>query len=359
MNSLLATFTNLDHEFYNILALAATCAQVHLPRARAEQILYPHFIASYFAGRDFYSELERCEQLFWNLTGESTQSFQQIVHDVTPYMLMYTHRRSFRVCDNRFKLDLRILLVIIWLRMYPEVAVLSGLFMICPSSVEREVRFLLPVLWNYFKEFVRWPTAEQWLEMAHHWEMFPGAVAVIDGTRHRIQRPQTEPQQSFYCGHTRCHNFSTQIVMNNQGNIVFIQSGFIGHNNDSGQLQLMPSIGVGGKLHLPPSLYILADKGYPCVYPLITPWRCVAGDPSKQLFNRDFARVRTRVEHCIRRVKEYGAVQQLWRYERWMFPIVVELCVPGSKAYQIFSCDPLNFYLCILLLQKSFCVLIK
>ena len=33
MNSLLATFTNLGHEFYNILALAATCAQVHLPRA--------------------------------------------------------------------------------------------------------------------------------------------------------------------------------------------------------------------------------------------------------------------------------------------------------------------------------------
>ena len=61
MNSLHATFTNLGHEFYNILALTATCAQVHLPRARAEQILYPHFIASYFAGRDFYSELERCE----------------------------------------------------------------------------------------------------------------------------------------------------------------------------------------------------------------------------------------------------------------------------------------------------------
>ena len=130
--------------------------------------------------------------------------------------------------------------------------------------------------------------------LANHWEMFPGAVAVIDGTRHRIQRPQTEPQQSFYSGHTRRHNFSTQIVMENQGNIVFIQSGFLGHNNDSGQLQLMPSIGVGGELYLPPGLYILADIT-PCVYPLITPWRGVAGDPLKQLFNREFSRVRTRV----------------------------------------------------------------
>ena len=132
-------------------------------------------------------------------------------YDVTPYILMHTRRRRLRVRDNPFRLDVRnrILLVIIWLRMYSEVAVLSGLFMICPSSVEREIRFLLPVLWNYFKEFVRWPTAEQWLEMANHWQMFPGAVAVIDGTRHRIQRPQIEPQQNFYSGHTRYHNFST------------------------------------------------------------------------------------------------------------------------------------------------------
>ena len=256
-NSLLSTFANLGHAFYNILALATTCAQVNLPRARPEQILYLHFTASYFPGRDFYGELERCEHLFWKLTGESVESFQQIVHDVTPYILMYTRRRRLRDCDNPFRLDVRnrILLVIIWLRMYPEVAVLSGLFMICPSSVEREIRFLLPVLWNYFKEFVRWPTAEQWLEMANHWQMFPGAVAVIDGTRHRIQRPQIEPQQNFYSEHTRYHNFSTQIIMDNQRNIVFIQSGFLGHNNDSAQLHLIPSIGAGEELHLPPGLY--------------------------------------------------------------------------------------------------------
>ena len=47
---------------------------------------------------------------------------------------------------------------------------LSGLFMISPTTVEREIRFLLPVLWSYFKEQVKWPAAEQWLEMAIHWD---------------------------------------------------------------------------------------------------------------------------------------------------------------------------------------------
>ena len=69
------------------------------------------------------------------------------------------------------------------------------------------------------------------------------------------------------------HNFSTQIVMDNRRSIVFIQSGFLGHNNDSAQLQMMPRIGNGGELHLPAGLYILADKVHPCEYPLLIPWR--------------------------------------------------------------------------------------
>jgi hypothetical protein len=74
--------------------------------------------------------------------------------------------------------------------MYPEVAVLSGMFMISPTTVQREIRVLLPLLWHYLKGQVQWPTHQQWHHMAHHWELFPGAVAVIDGTRHEIQRPQ-------------------------------------------------------------------------------------------------------------------------------------------------------------------------
>ena len=117
--------------------------------------------------------------------------------------------------------------------------------------------------------------------------MFLGAVAVIDGTRHEIQRPQTEPQEQFYSGHCCYHNVSTQIIMDNHRNIVFIQSGFLGHNNDSGQFQMMPRIGPGEQLHLPLGLYILADKGYPLQYPLATPCRQAnaAGHTQRELFN--------------------------------------------------------------------------
>ena len=223
--------------------------------------------------------------------------------------------------------------------MYPEVAVLSGMFMVSPTTVQREIRMILPQLWNYSKEKVQWPTHQQWMEVAYDWELFPGAVAVIDGTRHEIQRPGIEPQQPFYSGHCRYHNFSTQIIMDNHSNIVFIQSGFLGHNNDSAQFYMMPRIGPGEELHLPLGLYILADKGYLEQYPLVTPWceAAAAGRPQRGLYNLELRRVRVKIEHCIRRIKEYGALHHIWRHERWMFPIVAELCAFLTQRHIVLS----------------------
>ena len=84
--------------------------------------------------------------------GESVESFLQIVHDVGPTIYSQSRRGDRRQMDYPYILDMsnRILLVIIWLRMYPEVAILSGMFMISPTTVQREVRMIVPLLWHYF-----------------------------------------------------------------------------------------------------------------------------------------------------------------------------------------------------------------
>ena len=97
-------------------------------------------------------------------------------------------------------------------------------------------------------------------EHDQYWEHFPGGVAAIDGTRHEIQPPQT---RAFLQWLLEISQFATQIVMDNRGRIVFIQSGFLDHNSDSAQREIMPKIGSGEKLHLPAGLYILAIKGIP------------------------------------------------------------------------------------------------
>ena len=153
---------------------------------------------------------------------------------------------------------------------------------------------------------------------------------------------------------------------------MFIQSGFLAHNNDSAHFHMMPRIGPGEELHLPHELYILADKGYPEQYPLLTPWReaAIAGRQQRQLFNLELHRVRVRIEHCIRRMKEYGAVHHIWRHQRWMFPIVTELCaclaqrhilLPNTTRHPLNS-DLLSMWLTFItrcVLYELICILFR
>ena len=67
----------------------------------------------------------------------------------------------------------------------------------------------------------------------------------IDGTPHEIYRSQVEPQAQFYSGHRHYHVVNTQLIVDNQGNIVFLQAGFLGSINDAGNFILMDRIGPG------------------------------------------------------------------------------------------------------------------
>ena len=122
-----------------MLAVAATCAQAGIARPRIEGILFPYFVRSQFYDHDFFNELQQWQHLFWNLTGESVESFLQIVRDLSPTVYMQTKRRNRRKCDYPYVLDVqnRIQLVIVGLRMYPEISVLSGMFMPSPTTVQR------------------------------------------------------------------------------------------------------------------------------------------------------------------------------------------------------------------------------
>ena len=66
----------------------------------------------------------------------------------------------------------------------------------------------------------------------------------------------------FYCRY--------QIIIDNRRNNRYIHCVFLGHLNDAGQFDLLPRIGPGGPLHLPPDAYLLGDKGCANRYPILT-----------------------------------------------------------------------------------------
>ena len=126
---------------------------------------------------------------------------------------------------------------------------------------------------------------------------------------------------------------NTQLIVDNQGNIVFLQAGFLGSMNDAGNFILMDRIGPGTAYDMPRGTVLLADKGYGDFVPLLTPFRAaqIRRMPMHQQrrarkFNRKLSQCRVIVEHTTKYVKTYQAVGSLWRHPRWFQPVIVELC---------------------------------
>ena len=140
-----------------------------------------------------------------------------------------------------------------------------------------------------------------------NWEEFPNVVGAIDTTPHEIYRPLIEPQRPFYSGYRHYHFMNTQLVMDNEGHIRFVQAGFLGST-------------------------LLADKAYPDGGSLLTP---VRANQMPLLNHRDRRRARrfntllskrsVKIEHVFKEMKTYKAIGQIWRHPRCLMPMCMEL----------------------------------
>lgn len=126
---------------------------------------------------------------------------------------------------------------------------------------------------------------------------------------------------------------NTQLIIDNLGNIVYLQAGFLGSINDAGNFNLMERLGPGTNYDMPGDVFLLADKGYADRPPLVTPFRTTqicrmarADQRRARIFNQKLSKCRIIVEHTFKHVKTYRAISTIWRHPRWFQPIVVELC---------------------------------
>ena len=165
-----------------------------------------------------------------------------------------------------------------------------------------------------------------------NWPEFPNAVGAIDTTPHENCRPLTEPQRPFYSGYRHYHCMNTQLVIDNEGRIRFLQAGFLGSTHDAISFQLMEPIGPGRNLDLLPHAKLLADKAYPDGGPLLTPIRAnqmaLLNNKERRRarrYNMLFSKRRVKVEHVFKEMKTYKAVGEIWPHPRWLMPICVEL----------------------------------
>lgn len=279
-----------------------------------------------YEGRNMFDLLSNNRCHFYYITGETPETFLQLINLLDINMQQHTIRHKLSVRN-------RALLFVIWLRTYPSFHFLSSLFNVSTSTIRNEIVLMYKPFERKTKQFVKWPSREEWAGHRGTWVQLPATVGAIDGTSHEINIPTTEPQQQYYSGHRNYHAIHTQIITDTNGTIVHVECGFLGHMNDAQQFALMSRIGPNEDLDFPPDLYILGDKIYPNRYPILTAFTAaqLARRHGMQLrkclkFNRYLTSYRVCVEHAIARLKSYKAISSVWRHSRRMLVKTVHIC---------------------------------
>ena len=273
-----------------LLLLASFPIVPHLPN-RIMQRLDPDFHGFDYRGRNVFVEYANQKHLFWLNTGELPETMMHIATKISAELSRLNRRGRLRQRRRNSKVSnvKKVLLTFMWLRKYPCLDTLALMFDISPSTVCSIIYSVVPILWRYFRNQVSWPSLAEWNSIRGNWRYFPNAVGCIDGTPHEIYRPQVKPQRDFFSGHRHYHIINTQPIVDNVGNIVFLQAGFLGSLYDAGNFNLMERIGPGTNNDMPLDVVLLADKGYGDIPPL-TPFRA--------------AQIRRLPRHCAKNGKK-------------------------------------------------------
>lgn len=173
----------------------------------------------------------------WNLTGETPSSINHIVHristDVERYVRDPRNPRQRLIHTRPFALTTRdrILMCLIWLRTYPTFTDLGSRFGVsAPTAAEHVHLILMIILLHYERRYISWHSLQRWNTLRGTLgNDFPDAVALLDATAIRINRPQGNIQRLYYRGDRGYHFINWQVIVDCNGYFTYGQAGFLGH----------------------------------------------------------------------------------------------------------------------------------
>lgn len=280
-----------------------------------------------------YHQLSRYPKVFLSMTGLRVAEFDTLVNDIAQMYgdaeikrLNHPGRQRAIGGGHPYELSFRdqVLLVVIWLRMYPIHEVLAFLFGISDSTVSRIISRVLPILEQAGKDGMRMPDPgkKRHRQLADVLKETPELVVIMDTFEQRVQRPPKRTEaDTYYSGKKKQHTLKSQVAIDeDSGEIIDVAESVRGPTADltvlkkSELLEQLPE-GVG-------AIGDLAYMGIQDVHPQglgATPRRkphCKERPTEDIAYNQAFARRRIKVENSIGRMRRYQCLSQTDRNHR-------------------------------------------
>lgn len=267
------------------------------------------------------------------MTGLRVNEFDTLVNDLAQMYGEAEIKRLSRPSRQRaiggghpYELSYRdqVLLVVIWLRLYPIHEVLAFLFGVSDSTVSRIISRVLPILEQAGKDSMRMPDPgkKRRRQLADVLKDTPDLAVIIDTFEQRIQRPPERTEaDSYYSGKKKQHTLKSQVVVDEEsGEIVDVAESVRGPTADLTVLKQSKLMD-----RLPKEVGAIGDLAYVGIKDLhpqglgATPRRKPRGKarPAEDIaYNQAFARRRIKVENSIGRMRRYQCLSQTDRNHR-------------------------------------------
>jgi len=254
-------------------------------------------------------QLKQSPDTFRRLTGVTVEKFYEIYHQIKPLYETYEQQRLSRNNrqravggGNKFKLELedRLLMLLMYYRLYVTHAFLGFIFGINDSNVGRNINPIQPLLAKVF----RIPERKVALNPEEILTLF------IDATEQEINRP-SQGQQKWYSGKKKKHTVKHQVVVSKTGRIKAVGSATTGKTHDKKDYQQK-------KFIIDPSVAKKGDSGYQGTN-MEVPFKRTKKQKltrEQKAFNRQHSRERIIVEHVIGKMKIFRILAVRFRNPR-------------------------------------------
>jgi transposase len=324
-----------------------------------------------------YKSLSAKPGAFRSMTGVSVKEFEDLLARVRPRYEALLSKRTFRPerrrgpgggLKSRHDLTERLLMTLVWLKLYVTCEALGVMFEVDKSTASRFTRPILQILRELGEDTLGWPEEARALaeptepeegvpsdapdqaaqsdrdgedgeEAAGDQRVLldddpiegevrlvtpdrsdcPDHLAILDATEQRTRRSADyATQKRYYSGKKKCHTIKTQIIVNERGRIRHVADSVPGSTHD---LTLLRESGV--TTDLPEGLTVTADTGYRGAqndfpeHSVALPYRRKSKQaltPEEKLHNNLVSKVRIVVENALCELKHFRALSSVFRH---------------------------------------------
>jgi hypothetical protein len=285
------------------------------------------------------ARLREVPAAFRAMTGLQIAEFEALAQEVVPSIAAAVkveqdrrrgrQRRRAAGGGHPFSLSYRehLLLVVVWLRVYPTAPVLGFLFGVSHPTVLRTIARVLPILEQAGRDAMRLPGhgirgRRSRRDLPDLLAAIPELTVIVDTFEQRVQRPRDqEAADRHYSGKKKQHTLKSQVAIDAEsGKVVDVPDSVCGPTSD---LTVLKASGLLDRLE--PDVGVLGDLAYVGMAPLhpsglgFTPRRKPRAQPRPPedvVYNTAFAAARIGVEHTIGRLRRYQALTQQDRHHR-------------------------------------------